>query len=929
MRALVTFLLFCLLQTSYADTRVQGRVSTDHSQSYVGGAIVRIPALEMETATRSDGRFILSAVPTGQHKLEVQYLGYETTSQQISVSGDTAFVEVVLSNTIEEIVVYGQASSTASALNQQRARDNISSIVSSDEFGQLPDANLSEALQRVPGVFLERDQGEGRFVGIRGIDPGLNVTSINGISVPAPENGTRAVALDVIPSELLETLEVSKSFTPDMDPDGLGGSINVKSLSGFDRKGQTLTFKAEASQNELEDETSPKVAASYTNTFSIGDGEDNLAIAGAVSWFDRDFGSDNVETDGGWAELETVGTTPFRGAEEIEQRNYVINRERFGAAFNIDFRPTDQTELFIRTLYSEFEDQEFRTREQWKFDDGDPVLGTATSATWDDATLEREMKDRLEKQQILSVAVGGQTLLDQWTIDYTYGYSKSEEEEPDRLDTNFVIEGVQLTYNGIGDQPNLIADPATFDPANYALDEIVFEDNFTEDESNSFALDVTRELSTDNFNGYVKFGGKYRQREKTNDLEVIVFDGFPGDPDMTGFVASIDYDLNTFGPGLSASRISSYFNTNRTALEIDDGDTLVDSLGGDYELDEDVTAFYIMSRMDFDNLRLVYGLRYEATDFESTGQRIVIDDVSGSGDPVAQPVSFSDDYNYVLPSVNLRYAFTDDLILRAAYYETFARPSFDDLSPGGEIEFEEDDGENEFSAELGNPLLEPLEAQSLDLSIEWYDAGIGLLAAGVFYKDIDNFIVLADTADQTDLTQFVGGAVINDAEVIQPINGDTADLLGFELTWIKKFTELPGALSGLLVSANATFTNSEADLALRPSSIDLPRQSDRVFNLTLGYEAEKFSARIAGTYKSEALIGLEEPDDPAFDVYQDEHLQVDLSLKYHINESWLVYFDANNLTDEPFYAYFDRPRYNAQYEEYGRTFALGVQYRAR
>ena len=923
MRALFIGVCLVLAAPSFAD-RLQGHVLTD--QDFVGGAIVKIESLGVETTTRSDGRFVFSNVPSGQHMVTVSYLGYEQQTTQADTGRNN---EIVLAQTIEEIVVYGQASSTASALNQQRAQDNIGSVVTSDEFGQLPDANLSEALQRVPGVFLERDQGEGRFVGIRGIDPGLNVTSINGITVPSPESGTRAVALDVIPSELLETLEVNKSFTPDMDPDGIGGSVNVKSLSGFDRKGQSLKIKAEASRNELEDETSPKISATYTNTYDLGSGTDNFAIAAAVSWFDRDFGSDNVETDGGWPlDLETVDEVEFRGAEEIEQRNYVINRERFGAALNLDFRPSDTTELFIRTLYSEFEDQEFRTREQFKFDDGDAVVGTATSATWDDATLERELKDRFESQEILTIAAGGQSINNAWTFDYVFGYSKSEEAEPDRLDTNFVIEGVQLGYSGIGDTPNLFADPATLDPENYELDEIVWEDNFTEDEQTSFALDLTREIAGDNYSGYVKFGGKIKRREKSNDLEAVVYDGFPGDPTLAPFTASIDYDIGNFGPGISDNAVNAYFRANQAALEVDADDTLVDSLGGDYDLDEDVNAFYIMSRMDFGQLRLVYGLRWEETDYESSGQRIVIDDVAGDGSPVAQRVMFEDDYDYVLPSINLRYAFSDDLILRAAYYETFARPSFDDLAPGGEIEFEEDDGETEFSAEIGNPLLEPLEAKSFDISLEWYDQGIGLLAAGIFYKDLENFIVLADTADQTDLTQFVGTTPIDDAEVIQPINGDNADLLGVELTWVKKFTYLPGPWSGLLLSANATFTDSEADLALRPSSIDLPRQSDRVFNITVGYETEHFSARLAGTYKSEALLGLEAPDDPRFDVYQDEHFQMDLSLKYHVNESWQIYLDANNLTDEPFYTFFDRSRYNGQYEEYGRTFALGVQYRA-
>lgn len=932
MRSLLPAVFLLLCAPVFAQGQLQGRVSAEGSDSYLRGAIVRIPSLGIERTTGPDGRFSFSVLPDGNHTVTVRYLGYEGEQATVSISGGrSATLDIQLRRTVEEVVVYGQAGSTASSLNQQRASDGITSIVSSDEFGQLPDANLSEALQRVPGVFLERDQGEGRFVGIRGIDPGLNVTSINGIQVPSPESGTRAVALDVIPSELLETLEVKKSFTPDMNPDGLGGSINVRSLSGFDRQGQSIQLKTEASYNELESETSPRLSATYANTFDLGVQPDILGVAAALSWFDRDFGSDNVETDGGWpSDLELAGGGEFRGAEEIEQRNYTINRRRLGAALNLDLRPTDSSEYYLRTLYSKFEDQEFRTREQFKFDDGNAVVGTHTTATWDGATLERELKDRFESQEILSIALGGQNLLKAWTLDYALGYSTAEEEEPGRIDTNFVIEGVQLGYSAIGDQPDVFADPATLNPDNYELDEIVAEDNLSEDEQWSFSMDVTRDFESDAFTGYLKFGGQIRRREKRNDAQVTVFDGFPGDPSLAQFATpGIDYGLGPFGPGISPGAVSSFVAGNRSAFDIDAGDTLVDSLGGDYILDENVDAVYLMSRMDLGALRLVYGVRWEATDVRSFGQRIVIDDVSGSGEPLPQTVSFSDEYDFLLPSVNLRYAFSDELILRAAYYETFARPSFADLSPGGEIEFEEDGGETELSAEIGNPLLQPLEAVNIDVSIEWYDTGIGVLSAGLFYKELDNFIVLADTAGQIDLTQFVGAVAVDDAEVLQPINGDKADLLGVELNWVKKLNELPGPWSGLLLSANATFTDSEAELALRPTKIDLPRQSDTVFNLAVGYETESFSARLASTYKSDALLALEDPEDSSFDVYQDDHLQLDLSVKYNVNDSWLVYFDANNLTDEPFYAYFDQPRFNAQYEEYGRTFAVGFQYRAQ
>ncbi len=816
-------------------------------------------------------------------------------------------------------------------MNQQRVADNIKSVLSSDDVGQLPDANLSEALQRVPGVFLERDQGEGRFVGIRGIDPGLNVTSINGVTVPSPESGTRAVALDVIPSELLETLEVSKSFTPDMDAAGIGGSVDVRSLSGFDVDRETMQVRVEASRNQLESETSPKVSATYRNTFSVDGRDDVFGVAAAISYFDRGLGSDNVETDGGWDELETENETAFRGAEEIEQRDYVITRRRLGATLNLDWRPSAVTSFYFRSLLSQFEDDELRTREQFKLDDGDAVAGTNSSATWEGATLERDLKDRFESQEILSIVLGGERFIDDWTLGFGYGYSRSEEEEPGRIDSTFVIEDVTLGYSAVGDRPALFADSATLDPGNYQLDEIVLEDNLTEDVQHSFFVDVARDIALRSGGELqLKAGFKIKRRDKDNDEEVGVYDGFPNDPTLMSFVMGTpDYGINAFGPGVDGGALAGFVANNRAAFELDGGDTLVDSLGGDFDLAEDIDAVYAMARFDRGQLRVVGGFRVETTDFFATGRRIVIDDVYGDGDPVPQLVSFSDDYDFVLPSLNIRYAFTDEILLRAAWYQTFARPSFDQLAPGGEIEFEEDEGETEFAAELGNPLLDPMEADNLDLSIEFYDEGIGLLSTGVFWKQVDSFIVLADVADQTDLTQFVGNVVIDDAEVIQPINGEQADLLGFELAWVRQFSRLPAPWNGLSVSTNLTLTDSEATLALRDTPIELPRQSDRVANVAIGYEDQRLSLRLAATYKSDALLGLEEPDDPLFDVYQDAHLQVDLSARWNVNERLIAFFTANNLTDEPFYAYFNKRRYNAQFEEYGRTFALGIQYSMR
>ena len=929
MRKVILLVVMCCTLNVVAENRIVGRLLIESNSAYLEGGIIKIESLNTSVVSGENGRFVFNDVPAGVHELKASYLGYAPHTVSVTVTDDAeSTVDVALKETIEEMVIYGQASSTAKALNQQRTQDTLASILSSDEFGQLPDANLSEALQRIPGVFLDRDQGEGRFVGIRGIDPGLNSTKINGVNIPSPDNDTRAVALDVIPSELLETLIVRKSFTPDMDPEGVGGAIEVKSFSAFDHKGKTFRIKSEMSNNTLEDEVSPKISGRYSQTFDTEAGSDTLGVAVALSWYDRQFGSDNTETDGGWPnDLETEDGSEFKGAEEIEQRNYVINRERFGSAVNLGFQANPNHRLFLRTLMSRFSDQEYRTRKEFKFDKGDAIAGSATSATWDDANLERSLKDRYETQDILSIVGGGEFDNDQWEVDYLVGLSKSGEDEPDRYDTEFRIKKVQLGYRNVGEIPDLFTHADADDPAQQDIKEIVWEDNTTDDSQTSLQVDLKRRLEFANASGYVQFGGKLRRREKTNDLSITVYDGFPDDPVLSDFLGSSPvYGLGAFGPGIDVQKVRNYIETNRSSFEINQDDTFISSIVGDYSIDEDINAIYLMSKYRRDQLSLVYGVRYESTDSSSRGNAVVLDDVNDEG-IVVRPLTDSRSYSSILPSVNLRYAFSDDLILRSGWYATVARPSFGKLKPGGEVEFEQDDGENEFKAEIGNPLLDPIESSNFDLSLERYDQGIGLLAGGLFYKRIDNFVVLADQANSIDLTPFVGVVPVHEAEVIQPINGETATILGVELTWTKKFNGLPHPWNGLLLTANATMSDSEATLELRDTTIPMPRQADTVYNLILGYESDRISFRVASNYKSDTLLALEDPGDPNFDIYQSDHNQYDMSLKFFFNDNWLVFFDGNNLGDEPYYAYFSDPRYNAQYEQYGRSFSMGLQYK--
>jgi TonB-dependent receptor len=326
-------------------------------------------------------------------------------------------------------------------------------------------------------------------VGIRGIVPDLNTTSINGLRIPAPEGDKRAIQLDVLPSELLSSLEVTKSVTPDMDGDAVGGSIDIRSISAFDRRSQTMSFTAESTYSDLTDEASPRVSGNFTRVFDVAGLPESLGVAAAISHYDRDFGSDNVENGDGWpSDRERLDGTEFRGAEAIEQREYTLNRERFGAALNVDFRPSDYAEYYLRTLYSEASDQEYRMANVLNFEDDDADNGgarndsTGASATWDNAELEKQLKDRYEEAIIISIAAGGSHLLEAWMVEYQVGYSWAEQDTPSDRTALFAGSGYTLGYGGLGQQIGAFGDPGTADAAGYELDEISLAESLTEDE---------------------------------------------------------------------------------------------------------------------------------------------------------------------------------------------------------------------------------------------------------------------------------------------------------------------------------------------------------------------------------------------------------------------------------------------------------------
>lgn len=812
--------------------------------------------------------------------------------------------------TIEEeefLEVVGQAAQIDKALKDQRASDSIQSVVHADAIGQLPDTNAAEALQRLPGVSTERDQGEGRFVSIRGLGPDLNSVNINGVNLPSSEPGGRAVALDVLPSELIQSLSVVKTLTPDMDANSLGGTVNIRSLSGFDHDGFFYTISGQAGYNPLVSKTSPKVSGAISNIFSIGDGTDNLAVALALSFEQRKFGSDNVETGGDW------NFNDGARLKSLQPRDYQIQRDRLGVGLNFDYKPDELSSYFLRTLYSKFEDDEQRNRITTRFN---PSSGGAVSAgtagqlrdeTTNDVRVRRDLKDRIDRQEIKTVTFGGEKNMGLWTVNGQASYTESSEKGlPGIANARF-----QNDFDGVGftdsKKPSVIAGADFYDPNNYTLREIEEEDTFSIIKQKDVKMDFARLYDFNGHDSEVKFGAKLSRRNIRNDINTFIYD------DFTGFSRNLsDYSKGNlrYKPGPFGTEINGSAIRNLTR-QLDRNAAFVEEQSriDDYKMSEDINAAYVMNSIDIDKLRLIAGVRYEGTKFKAKGTSFT---EGTGGDPdVFGVVSKSNNYNNILPSLHAKYQLAENTLLRAAYTTAVVRPTFDQLAPGTSITSGDE-------AAFGNPNLNPLEAKNFDIGIEHYMGRAGVISAFAFYKDIKNFVYETDVRGT--------GAFVGFNEALTFENGDDAKVYGLELAYSQKLDWLSYPWNKVILGANATFSDSTAEISSlgQTRNIVLPSQSKQVGNMSIGWQDQKFGVRLAGNYKSRFLAEVGGIDTKQNDLYADAQLYVDLSASYFITPKLQLRFDAQNITNEKFYVYQNRGNFNAQYEEYGPTYRVSL-----
>ncbi len=901
---------------AHADGIVEGRIVDAASQTVYKGAVVRLDESKREVLAEQGGRFRMPQVPAGEYTLIVKMGGKVIDTRKITVADNQVTSESIIVNdgddVVDEVLVYGQAAQMQRALDRQRYSDGIVSAVNADAIGELPDANAAEALQRIPGLSIERDQGEGRFVRVRGMGADYNAVSVNGTQIPAPEAGTRSVALDVIPANLISSLVVTKTLTPDMDANSIGGAIEVEGVSALDREGLFYSADAEYNHVDLTGDNNPKVSLAGGDTFELG-GERRLGVALAASYESRDFGSENTETGGAW---------DGDGLEEMEMRDYTINRERKGAALNLDYEHDINNAFHLRTLYSEFTDEEQRQALVAEFLDSEEETEARLAGETGAGEIARELKDRTETQTIKSVTFGGEHYINDWTVEYDLGLSSAQEKEPDSMDSAVFTAGVDsVGYNG-SRKPILFGDEL-YDAANFELDEIERVKSHTTDDVTVASIDITRDTIVMDYPAMIKFGGKLKSRKKHQDVDVRKYSA--DDVSMSDYTdGNTDYSLgnhasNTYGPSLSKGKLRSLMNSlaadaGAEADAVEEG--LVDSYVEDYTIEEDVNAAYVMAKVETDLAELIAGVRYESTQQKSKGY-----EVNETDDVNITRTHFKQDYNHVLPGLLAKIEMDESTNFRAAWTNSVVRPTFEQIRPSIAIDGDE--------LEVGNPNLKALESSNIDFGIEHFMGNAGMVSAFAFYKSIDNFSYETDIQNDSYYNALAG----EDNTVTTTFrNGTTATVKGLELAYSQKFDMLPSPYNGLLLSANVTFVDSKADIStdddgtVLTRTINLPKQSDTTGNLMVGYENDRISLRLAANYKSSYLDEVGNYEDSSEDIRQAAQTQVDFNASYKVNPQLKVRFKAANLTDEPYYMYQGSEQYNAQYETYGTTYTLGVSY---
>ena len=824
---------------------------------------------------------------------------------------------------MSEIVVTAQRTTIDLARAAQKEAENIVDVLSYDEMHKLPVVNMADAVRSIPGVQVETDTGEGRFVNIRGLDSDLSSTTFGGVRLPptdvttSPYGGSRAVSFDAIPAEMMGATTVTKTNRPEQEAEAIGGTVEISPKTvPLDGKPYFGDLRIGSGYEPLRGTHIQDYAATFGGRFGAkGSDYTPFSALGVFSYYKDARGVDDLEetyTD------NQAGGVPDRAQTYWEQRYYKQHKKRHVYGAELGYAPNSNNKWYAR--YYDFGVVQDYNRNALYFPfTGTPTVNSDGSFT-DTGIAQKYYRSTTETFDTRLASIGGSNDLEWIKLDYFIAHTQGLYNKPfDEIPIWQQSAPTTFTYNNSNSNFPSIAVTGGANPYNYSGYTLF---NF----SNSTQKSVTRDWSgklnaaiPTHFTSYpteeLKFGVGARKREF--DQNVTTYQaGTPGTtvpalpltPALVGGGVGYYNGHYDMGPLIGTGYISNAF-ANGTGFQNNPQADLANGARSSYNVREDVYAGYGQYQFGFGRLGIFTGVRVEST-------RSQFDAFAVNDSNQIQPISTSHSYTDVLPSLQTRFEFTPSLIARAIYSSTIGRPGYNQQSPALNINIPAN------LVSQGNPNIKPIHSHNIDLSIEDYLPHAGILSFGVFYKDLKDYIVPFRTTQIFPNTGIFAGLQGN-VPVITFENGSAARALGYEFAAERRFDELPEFWSGFGVSAN--WTGVDSRIQIRPGDYtSLPSSAKNTGNAALFYErAGWFDARIGANYISRSIfaIGASRPTD----IYSEARTSLDFGSSYFLIENVKLYLNAKNLTNTPLKYTEGQPGRPIQRETYGMTWQFGVE----
>lgn len=930
MRLFYTVLFFMCCSIAFAQTSIlKGKVLDSNDTFSLPGATLRLEPGNRYTVSNVTGDFEFLNVPPGNYTLSVHYMGYETYTQQISVNGKQEQLEVLLSpatHSIGEVSVMGDiAKGQAKALNQQKNNSNITNIISSDQVGRFPDQNIGDALKRVPGITMQNDQGEARNIIVRGLSPELNSVTLNGDRIPSAEGDNRNVQMDLIPSDMISTIEVNKTLTSDMDADAIGGSVNLITRAAPNK--QRISATLGGGYMPIREKGIYNGSLVYGNRFAgnkIG-----LVLSGTVQ--SQDFGSDNIEAT--WKDKDERIFV-----EEMDIRKYDVQRIRRSFSLATDFEINSRNHLELNAIYNWRDDRENRYRTRYrgiKWDeDKQAYIGDIRRQTKGGIDDNTNKNRRLERQKVLNFSLKGEHLLSsKLDFDWAASYSKASEDRPNERYIEYNQKKLVLDQDLSDGYKPYIADNYQ-DYSAFSFRELTDNQDYTAEDEFGAKLNFRFPLSVvADQKGRFRFGTRLRIKNKERDN--IYYEYTPiEDFGAMNTLPMENWAGDNFGPG-SQYRPGSFvdkkflggLDLHNSAL-FEQETVPSEYLALNYNAKELISAGYVRWDQNFtERTSMIVGARLEYTKIDYTGNYVQDEE------ELIGAVNNKNDYVNILPSLSFRHNVSKDFILRAAVTTSLARPNYYALAPYVSAV------PGDFHIQAGNPNLKATYATNFDVMAENYFQNVGIVSGGMFYKRLSNFIYKYSDVNYTrekfanafpDISNPIPENPDGQWTFIQSRNGDNVDVYGLEVAFQRQLDFLPGKfLKGFGIYTNYTFTKSKAkgitnDDGEERTGLGLPRTAPHMLNGSISWENEKFSARLSANYTA---AYLDEIGESAFyDAYYDQQFFLDANASYKVAKQLRIFGEANNLSNQPLRYYQGSKERMMQLEYYRPRFNLGLKF---